>query len=137
IAFALRGVSSDESYVAKVFQLALPEFKDRNEFVALIKQRYAENTSPERFKSIEFNYEYTEKRGYPCVRIKGVMEDTKARTSSGQDILKFQSYTLACQHPRRQGEGFAIDFSHRGPTLDATLDAQAEAFIEGVQLTEK
>jgi hypothetical protein len=136
IAFARRGVSSNESYVAKVFQIALPEFKDRNEFVALIKQRNAENTSPERFKSIEFNYEYTEKRGYPCVRIKGVMEDTKARTSSGQDILKFQSYTLACRHPRRQGEGFAIDFSHRGSSLDTTLDAQAEAFIEGVQLTE-
>lgn len=136
-AFARRGVSSNDSYVAKVYGLALPEFKDRNEFVALIKQRTEAGTSPERFNSIEFNYEYTEKRGYPCVMVKGIMDDTKARTPSGQEVLKYQSYTFFCRHPKQQGGGFAIDYSHRGPSLDTTLDTQAEAFIEGVQVPEK
>lgn len=136
-AFTRRGISSSDSYIAKVFGLSLPEFKDRNEFVAFIKQRFESNTSPERFKSIENNYEYTEKRGYPCVRVNGGAEDTKARTPSGQEILKYQFYSLACQHPKHKGGGFVIDYSHRDPSLDTTLDTQAEAFIEGVQVPEK
>ena len=137
MAFARRGVSSSESYAARVFVFALQESKDRDKFVTLIRKLTEENTSPERFKSIEYNYEYTEKRGYPCVKVKGVMEDTKAGTPSGQETLKFQPYTLYCRHPKQQGKGFVIDFSHRGPSLDTTIDAQAEAFIEGVQVPEK
>lgn len=137
MAFARRGASSDESYTARVFLLALPESKDRDEFVAFIRKSTEENTSPERFNSIEYNYEYTDKRGYPCVRVKSLMDDTKARTPSGQKTLKLQAYTLACRHPKEQGKGFAIDFSHRGPSLDTSLDTQAEAFIEGVQVPEK
>jgi len=138
--FARRGASPDESYAARVFAVALPKSTDRDEFVALIKQSNQENTSPERFKSIEFNFEYSEKRGYPCVKVKGVADDMKARTSSGQQVLKLQTYTLVCRHPRQQGkgfEGFGIEFSHRGTTLDTALDAQAESFIEGVQVPEK
>ena len=138
--FVRQGTAPNETYAARVFVVALPESKDRDEFVALIKQRNQENTSTERFNSIEFNYEYTDKRGYPCVRIKGVVDDTKARTPSGQQILKLQSYTLICRHPKQQGrglEGFGIEFSHRGTTLDTALDVQAEAFIEGVQVPEK
>ena len=140
VAFARRGTLPNETYAARVFAAPLPETTDRDEFVALIKQRNQENTSPERFSSIEVNYEYTETRGYPCVRIKSVADDTKAKTSSGQQVLKLQSHTLVCRHPRQQTkgfEGFGIEFSHRGSALDATLDVQAEAFIEGVQVPEK
>jgi len=138
--FFRRGAAPNESYAARVFTLALPESTNRDEFVALVKQRNQENTSPERFSSVETNYEYTEKRGYPCVNIKGVADDTKARTSSGQEVLKLQIHSLVCRHPKpqRKGvEGFGIEFSHRGSTLDQALDVQAEAFIEGVQVPGK
>jgi hypothetical protein len=138
--FARRGTSPDESYVARVFVVPLPESTNRDEFIALVKQRNQENTSPERFSSIEVNYGYTEKRGYPCVKTKGVADDTKGRTPSGQQVLKLQSYPLVCRHPKQQPkglEGFGIEFSHRGLTLDAALDVQAEAFMEGVQVPEK
>jgi len=138
--FVRRGASPDETYAARVFAVALPESRDREEFVTLVRQRNQENTSPERFSSIEVNYEYTEKRGYPCVSIKGVADDTKAKTPSGQQILKLQINSLVCRHPRQQAkgfEGFGIEFSHRGSTLDKALDVQAEAFIEGVQVPEK
>jgi len=90
--------------------------------------------------SVEINYEYTDKRGYPCVTVKSVADDTKARTDTGQHVLKLQRIALVCRHPRQQrkgAEGFGIEFSHRGSTLDGDLDVQADAFIEGVQVPEK
>ena len=138
--FVRQGASPNETYAARVFVVPLPESTDRDEFVALVKRRNQENTSPERFSSIEVNYEYTEKRGYPCVSTKGVADDTKARTSSGQQTLKLQINSLICRHPKRQKkgiEGFGIEFSHRGSTIDKALDVQAEAFIEGVQVPDK
>ena len=138
--FVRRGASPDETYAARVFAVALPESRDRDEFIRLVKQRNQENTSPERFSSIEVNYEYTERRGYPCVSIKGIADDTKAKTSSGQQILKLQIKSLVCRHPRQQSkgfEGFGIEFSHRGFNPDKALDVQAETFIEGVQVPEK
>ncbi len=123
-----RVVSINESYLAYVSLVQLPESKDRDEFVTLIRQTILEkHASKERLRSIEFNAEYTERRGDPCVRLKGVMDDTKARTAAGEQVLKLQTYTLVCRHPwRHQGrgsEGFLIEFSHRGPNLDPALDA--------------
>jgi hypothetical protein len=138
--FLRQGASPNETYAARVYIVALPKPTDRDEFVALVKQRNQENTSPERFSSVETNYEYTERRGYPCVSVKGVADDTKARTASGQQVLKLQIHSLVCRHPRplrRGSEGFGIEFSHRGSTLDKALHVTAEAFIEGVQVPEK
>ncbi len=138
--FVRQGAAPNETYAARVFAVPLPESTERDEFVALIKRRNEENTSPERFSSIEASYEYTEKRGYPCVSIRSVADDTQARTSSGLQVLKLQVNSLVCRHPRRQGkgfEGFGIEFSHRGSTLDKALDVQAEAFMEGVRVPEK
>ncbi len=135
--FVRRGASPEESYAARVFAVALPESTDRDEFVALVKRHFQDNTSPERFRYLETNCEYTEKRGYPCVSIKAVADDTKASPSSGQQVLKLQIHLLVCRHPKplkRGSEGFGIEFSHRGSNLDPALDTQAEAFIEGVQV---
>ena len=140
MAFFRRGSSPNESYVARVFVVALPESTNRDEFVALVKQKEEKGTSPERFTSVVINYEYTDKRGYPCVTVKSVADDTKARTDTGQHVLKLQRIALVCRHPRQQrkgAEGFGIEFSHRGSTLDGGLDVQADAFIEGVQVPEK
>src|SRR5207249_287390 len=103
--FVRRGTSPNETYAARVFAVALPESTDRDEFVTLIKQRDRENTSAERFTSVEVKYEYTDKRGYPCVTVEGVADDTKARTDAGQNILKLQRIALVCRHPRQQAKG--------------------------------
>lgn len=138
MAFAHRGVYSNESYVAQVSLFALPKTKDSDELVALIKRGVENDTPAERFKSLEASYEYTEERGYPCVRFKGVTEDTKARTSFfSQESLKLQVYSLYCRHPRHQEVGFSIGFSHRGTFLDAELEIPAEEFIRGVQVPVK
>jgi hypothetical protein len=138
MAFARSGASSNESYVAQVSLFTLPDSKDRDEFIALIKRGVENDTPPERFKSLEANYEYIEQRGYPCIRFTGVTEDTKAKTSFfSRESLKLQVHSLYCRHPKRQEAGFVIGFSHRGATLDAELDVQARAFIEGVQVPEK
>lgn len=135
MAFAHRGAYANENYVAQVSLFALPETGSPDEFVTLIKRGIENDTPAERFKSLESSYEYTGQRGYPCVRFKGVTEDTKAKTSSfGQESLKLQVYSLYCRHPRQQGVGFSIGFLHRGTSLDAELGMQAEEFIRGVQV---
>ncbi|MFA5243651.1 MAG: hypothetical protein WC029_14675 [Sulfuricella sp.] len=138
MAFAHRGAYTNENYVAQVSLFALPETKNPDEFVALIKRGVENDTPAERFKSLESGYEYTGQRGYPCVRFKGVTVDTKAKTSSfGQESLKLQVYSLYCRHPRHQEVGFSIGFLHRGTLLDAGLGALAEEFIQGVQVPRK
>lgn len=135
MAFAHRGAYVNESYVAQVSLFALPATRNPDEFVALIKRGVENDTPAERFNTLESSYEYTEQRGYPCVRFKGLTEDNKAKTSFFRtDSLKLQVYSLYCRHPRRQEVGFSIGFSHRGTYLDGELDAQAEEFIRGVQV---
>lgn len=137
MAFGRRGPASNESYTAQVILFELPESRDRDDFVSLIKQGIEKDTSPERFTTIEASVEYTEQRSYPCVRYKGLLQDKQARTPSGRESLKLQVHSLYCRHPRRQGAGFAIIFSHRGAGLVANLDSQATAFIDGVQVPDK
>jgi len=138
MAFGHRVESTNESYVAMVSFFPLPETKDHEEFVALIKQAVEKDTSTDRFKTISTNYEYTDQRGYPCVKFDVVTEDTKAQTSFfGHENLVLQIYSLYCRHPKHPESGFVISFSHRGSTLDEALNVPAEAFIEGVQVPEK
>ena len=137
MAFARIGASPSESYYARVYVIATPGSGGYDELVAFIRESAEKNTSPERFKSIERSYERTEKRGYPCVRVKSTMNDTMAMTPSGQTLLKLQMITLACGFPERPDRGFIMEFSHRGLSLDVTLAMQAEAFFEGVQIPEK
>src|ERR1700682_3296953 len=79
--FARRGAAPDEIYGAQVILFALPESTDRDEFVSLIKQDVERDTPPERFTTIEANFEYMGQRGYPCVRYKGLFDDKQAATS--------------------------------------------------------
>ena len=76
---------------------------------------------------------YTEERGYPCVRVKTLAQDTKAARPAFVDNLKFQMHALYCRHPGRPNTGFSILFSYRGASIDAALDIPAQAFIAGVQ----
>ncbi len=138
MAFGHRVDSSNESYIAMVSFFPLPETKDHDEFVALIKRAVDKDTSTDRFKTISSNYEYTDQRGYPCVKFTAITEDTKAQSSFfGHENLVLQIYSLYCRHPKHPDGGFVISFSHRGSALDETLKVPAEAFIEGVQVPEK
>ena len=132
MAFIRAGDFSFESYVAQVAIFALPESTQRDEFVALVKQGVEKDYS-KRFMSIEATYAYTEERGYPCVRVKALAEDTKAARPAVVENLKLQMHALYCRHPGRPNTGFSILFSYRGASLDAALDIPAQTFIAGVQ----
>jgi hypothetical protein len=137
LAFARKGVASNDSYLAQVTLFALGETKSHEEFVALIKTAAEADASPDRFKTIESSFEYTEERGYPCVRAKSLTEDAKAKTGFfSRENLKLQAFSLYCRHPKRSGLAFVAVYSHRGGELDSDLESQAKSFIAGVQLPE-
>lgn len=114
---------------------ALAESSSPEEFVALIRKGAEADASPDRFKNLESSYEYTDRRGYDCVKVVSVTEDTKARTSAVvREKLKLQAISLYCRHPKQTGTAFMAGFSHRGETLDSELMPLAESFIDGVQV---
>ena len=138
LAFARGGASSNESYVAHVTLFALAEFESPEEFVSLIKKGAEADAPPDRFKNLESSYKYTDQRGYDCVKVKSVTEDTKARTSFfSWENLKLQVSALYCKHPKQSGTAFVAAFTHRGETLDSELESQAQSFIEGVQVPDQ
>lgn len=137
LAFARSGAAVNESFVAQVNLFALPDLKGRVEFEALVKQGVLAESPSERYKPVSADYEYTEQRGYPCIRYVGVTEDLKAKSSTSatetvQLVLQFNS--LYCQHPTVPGVGFMVSMSHRGDTVAEDLAKDAEAFIAGVQV---
>lgn len=137
LAFARSGAAVNESFVAQVNLFALPDLKDRAEFEALVKQGVLADSPTERYKPVSADYEYTEQRGYPCIRYVGVTEDLKAKSSTSatetvQLVLQFNS--LYCQHPTVPGVGFMISMSHRGDAVAEDLAKDAETFIAGVQV---
>lgn len=137
IAFARSGKAKNESYIAQVELFSIPEIKTRDEFVALIKRGAENDSPPDRFTTLEANFEYTEERGYPCVLFKGVSEDKKAKTSFfGHGILTLQVQSLYCRHPSIPNIGFMIGLSHRGTTVDANLGELADDFIKGGQVSQ-
>jgi hypothetical protein len=133
--FGKRGTSANESYIAQVSFFGLPPTTNREEFIAVIKTAIERDSSAERFKTIKADYDYTDERGYPCVRFNALTEDTKAKTSFfKRETLKLQIDSLYCRHPRKPESGFAIIFSRRGATIDEALNSEAESFIAGVQV---
>ncbi len=135
LAFARTGTAVNESFIAQATLFALPELKDKVEFEALVRQGIEAEAPAERFKPVSANYEYTEQRGYPCVKYAGVTEDTKAKTSTTATVsLLLQFNSLYCQHPGMPGVGFMAGLSHRGAVLDENLAQDAEIFLEGVQV---
>lgn len=133
--FAREGRGSRESYVASVLAFSLAETRNSEEFVELIKSGIEQDTSPDRFGATEATLEYTEARGYPCVKYQATTEDKGAKSSlSSRAPQKLQVYSLYCRHPKRPTLGFAIIFSHRGSELDPNLEQLGEDFAGGVQV---
>lgn len=140
LAFARVGDAANESFIAQVSLFALPDFKGKDEFETLVKQGVQADSPTERFKPVSADFEYTEQRGYPCVKYVGVTEDMKARTSaSATETVKLmlQFNSLYCQHPTVPGVGFMVGMSHRGDSVVEDLAKDAEAFIAGVQVAKR
>lgn len=133
--FGRDGAKSGESYVASVLAFDLIETTSTEDFLALIKQGIEGDTSSDRFAVSDAIYDYTDARGYPCVKYQATTEDKKARTSFFARVRqKLQIYSLYCRHPTRPGLGFAISFSHRGADPDPEFEKQAQDFISGVDV---
>jgi hypothetical protein len=137
ISFSRVGPADNESTIAQVSLFELPPTKDADAFVAFIRSGVERETPPERFETLEVNYEYLDQRGYPCVKMSELAEDKLARTSSlKRERLNLQVRALYCRHPKNFNFGFSAAFSHRGATIDKQLGAQAQSFIDGVQVAQ-
>lgn len=135
MAFARRGAGQNETYGAQIILFKLPATQSSEEFVAAIKSRVDMANPPSRFAVLEINHEYTDHRGYPCVRYKSVYDDKEALTTFGtHEAMKLQVMSLYCRHPSQQEVGFFAAYSHRGATTDPNLEVHAQRFIEGVQV---
>lgn len=140
LAFARTGAAVNESYIAQVTLFALPDLKDQAAFETLVKQGVEADAPADRFKPVSAQYEYSEQRGYPCIKYVGVTEDMKAKTANSATetvTLMLQFNSLYCQHPGVPGVGFMVGLSHRGAALDDNLAQDAEVFIEGVQVAKQ
>jgi hypothetical protein len=135
IAFARRGRAPAESFVAQFSMFNLAPTSTPDELKALIKTSVDRDTDTNRFSVQQASYQYSGERSYPCVRHHSVAQDKAPAKSAGPLLLESES--LYCRHPERQNTGFAVTYSHRGPTPYANLLSEAESFIQGVQVPAK
>ena len=91
------------------------------------------NPAP-RFQELKSSYQFTDSRGYPCVDVNIVFDDTVAVTQTGKEKLKLQVISLYSRHPTKQDIGFFAAYSHRGKTVDDQLESPAKSFIEGINV---
>jgi hypothetical protein len=135
MAFARAGDEKGSSFGAQVLPFDLPNPSGQEDFVDLIKQAVKQDTSGKRFTVVEESYDYTNERGYPCVRTAIVVEDKKAKVSMFKKMrMMLQTYSLYCRHPKKENFGFAAIYSYRGPQIIDALENEAASFIEGIQV---
>lgn len=133
ITFGRRGSTSNETFIAHVSEFSLPSTENAAEFLAFVRNNVEKDSAPQRFTPIETKFDYTEERGYQCVRLKSITEDTQAKTGLfSRESLKLQVSSLYCRNPRQSTIGFLASFTHRGPALYANFDSEAESFIRGI-----
>ena len=133
--FARRGKEPSESFAAQVLSFISSTAGNRDAFLSSMKKQFEAETTAGRHLAVESEFKHTEERSYLCVSVRSVVKDTEARVSpTRQEVLLLQSKALYCQHPKNPYNGFAIIYSHRGQSLYPNLDAEAQSFIDGVQV---
>ncbi len=138
MAFAKRGNEPDETYGAQIILFKLPPADSTEEFVELVRHRVANANPQPRFVALQENFEYTDQRGYPCVRYSSVYDDREALTANGtRATMKLQVLALYCRHPSEPQIGFFAAYSHRGAGKDQDMEAPAQKFIDGVQVPQQ
>ncbi|MES9813794.1 MAG: hypothetical protein ABW161_13410 [Candidatus Thiodiazotropha sp.] len=135
MAFARNGSEPGESFAAQVLIFDPPQTDSQEKFEALIVQGARSDAETKRISTKTFTHEYSDARGYPCVRMYNVSEDRQAQTGKGViKTLILQNEHLYCRHPIRRDIGFAITYSHRGNSLYPEIKKEAQSFIEGVKV---
>ena len=135
-AFAfVRRTPDGTSDVALVSLFPAGESRAPDDFVARVRRLVEADAPAPRYLERESHYEYTEERGYPCVRVRTLADDTQAalapdRTGTQQLAL----HALHCRNPKRPHTGFAAGYSRRADRVDAAaLAPEAQAFIDGIR----
>ena len=136
MSFARSGSQPNESFAAAVAMFDLTEQTNSSaEFEALIIKKASYDLETERFSTTKFEHHYMDIRGYACVQIHNVSEDNQAQVGGGRtERLTLENEHLYCRHPVRTDTGFAITYSHRGNSLYPNLRAEAQSFVQGVQV---
>lgn len=135
MSFARGGNAPNESFAAGITMFPMPTTNSPEEFEAFVVQGASQDAETARFSTKELTHQYSEARGYPCVKIHNVSEDREAEVGAGKTaVLLLENEHLYCRHPVRTDTGFAISFSHRGSKLYPTFFSEAQSFIEGVQV---
>jgi hypothetical protein len=136
--FGRDGQTSDESYIAQVGSFPVPPRSTPAELESLVRTSAREGTDPVRFKVRRETFQSTSVRGYPCVTYHSIAEDAAPQTRSGSPApLLLEMRALYCQHPIKRDLGFTALYSHRGTSLQPHLGAEADAFIQGVMVTQQ
>jgi len=140
LVFSRMGNEPSDTYIARVGLFPVPKATDRGQFEELVAERAVKDEHPENstLKLIEMRHEISDARGYPCAKYRILYEDTDARTSRNtHGSLTTQALSEYCQNPTAYGNGFYINYSHRGPDvhgMDPEIEMQAESFFEGIQI---
>ncbi len=113
----------------------MPPTASSDEFVANVKKRIAAINPPPRYHQLTAHYQYSERRGYPCVDVRIDLDDNAPVVPTGKQQLKLQVVALYCRHPTQQKLGFFAAYSHRGKVADDQLEVAATGFIEGVDVS--
>jgi hypothetical protein len=133
--FGRRGSTPGESFAAMVAMFDPPQTDSPENFEALIVQGAQADSNTERFRTKTFTHQFTSARGYPCVQMSNISEDTQAQSGPNKtETLIMQNEHLYCRHPERKNIGFAITYSHRGKEMYPDFQAEAHSFIEGIQV---
>ncbi len=138
IVFGKKGKEKSDSEIAQVLFFPLPQdTKSENEFLSLIEEEFHKNTNKDRFNIIESDFQLFNQRKYPCVQLKALLNDKKAKISNfSTESLKMKIKSLYCKDAKTKKRGFMIGYSYRGKTIDPNFNEKADSFISGVEFPE-
>jgi hypothetical protein len=132
IALGRAGDAPNETFAAFAIVFRLEPPRDRDHFMDLIRKGVAADTPPSRFRELKADLRHDESRGHPCIRYTALHEDLQAKLRTGATgTLITQTQSLYCVHPDEKGAAYAAGYSHRGDSLHAQFETEADQFIGG------
>jgi hypothetical protein len=135
VTFGRLGYGKNGTLIAHAIVFKIEQPRSKEHFVELIRQGAAADSPPSRYRELQSDLHYEDKRGYPCARYTAIYDDLSAKTMSGNvSVLKLQMHSLYCMHPSVRGAAFVAGYSHRGEVLHSGLDTEARQFIERVNV---
>jgi hypothetical protein len=114
VALARDGTNSDETYAIQATLLKLPKFRTTDELVRHVREGQAKDIDPSRFTLLQHQVIAQSEPGHRCTRSHAVAEDRGAsKKTSRRDPMVLEMVTLTCAHPRSEGVGVNVSYSHR------------------------